>query len=110
MDFKVREIVVLVDDNGKCPYREWRNNIRDTSLGAAIDARLARVRNGNFGDHKSVGAGVYELRIPKGSGLRIYYALEGDVIVVLLAGGDKKSQSKDIILAKKLWEDYQNET
>ena len=94
MDIQVRRIVVLVDDNGRSPFKEWRDSISDLSLGAAIDARLARVRNGNFGDHKSVGDGVYELRIPKGPGFRIYYALEGDTVVILLAGGDKKVKLK----------------
>jgi putative addiction module killer protein len=69
----------------------------------AIDARLARIRDGNFGDHKSVGEGVSELRIPKGPGLRVYYGLEGDTLVVLLGGGDKSTQEKDIREAQELW-------
>ena len=54
-----RRLVLLTLDNGRSPYREWRNGIKDKALGAAIDARLVRIRAGNFGDHKSVGNGVF---------------------------------------------------
>jgi putative addiction module killer protein len=70
---------------------------------AAVDARLARVRAGNFGDCKSVGGGVFELRIPLGPGLRVYYGLRGQEIVVLLGGGDKRGQQRDIRRAQELW-------
>jgi putative addiction module killer protein len=79
------------------------------SFSRAVDARLTRVRDGNFGDHKSVGEGVFEIRIPKGPGLRVYYALDGDRMVILLGGGDKSTQSKDIKAAKELWRSYNNE-
>ena len=61
---------------------------------------------GNFGDHKSVGNDVYELRITEGKGYRIYYAHENNTIVLLLFGGNKATQSKDIKLAKQYWSDY----
>jgi hypothetical protein len=61
---------------------------------------------GNFGDHKALGSGVYELRIMKGPGLRVYYGLRGDEVVVLIGGGDKASQKKDIDKAKILWRRY----
>ena len=105
-----RKIVTLTLNNGKNPFREWRNKIKDKTLGAAIDARLVRIRTGNFGDHKSLGDDVYELRVPKGPGIRIYYALKGTELVILLGGGDKSSQNKDIETAKKLWKEYKNET
>ena len=73
-----------------------------------MDARLTRIMDGNFGDHKSVGDGVYELRIHKGPGLRVYYALEGEQVVLLIGGGSKKTQIKDIKNAKLLWEEYRN--
>jgi putative addiction module killer protein len=72
----------------------------------AVDARLARVRAGNFGDCKSVGDGVFELRIALGPGLRVYYGLHGQKIVVLIGGGDKRSQTRDIRRAHDLWHQF----
>ena len=103
MEAHSRAIEILVLDDGTCPYEEWIDGLRDVSFQRAIDARLTRVRNGNFGDHKSVGGGVCELRIPKGPGLRVYYGLEGETLVILLGGGDKSAQQKDIREAQKLW-------
>jgi putative addiction module killer protein len=73
---------------------------------AAVDARLARVRAANFGDSKSVGGGVFELRIAFGPGLRVYYGLYGRQIVVLLGGGDKRNRSRDIRRAQQLWQHF----
>ena len=73
---------------------------------AAVDTRLARVRAGNFGDCKSVGSGVFELRIALGPGLRIYYGLHGRQVVVLLGGGDKRTQPRDIRRAQELWQQF----
>ena len=101
-----REIKKLELQNGLVPFDEWFNSLRDWKMQAAVDARLARVRAGNFGDSKSVGGGVFELRIAFGPGLRIYYGLHGKQIVVLLGGGDKGSQSRDINRAQQLWQQY----
>ena len=68
--------------------------------------RLERVRAGNFGDSSSVGEGVFELRLHFGAGYRIYYGRWGDEIVVLLCGGSKRTQKRDIPRAKQYWEDY----
>lgn len=68
--------------------------------------RVNRLRLGNFGDYRFLGNGVYELKIDLGPGYRIYLGRESDVILILLCGGDKKNQRKDIIKAKKLWQDY----
>ena len=70
-----------------------------------IRSRITRIRAGNFGDCKSVGEGVSELRLDFGPGYRIYYGILRQVIVVLLAGGEKSAQDSDIIRARKLWED-----
>jgi putative addiction module killer protein len=72
----------------------------------AVDARLTRVRAGNFGDFKSVGGGVFELRISFGPGLRVYYGLHGREMVVLLASGDKNTQSRNIRRAQELWQQF----
>lgn len=92
--------------DGRVPFEEWFGSLKSSAFQVAIDARLTRVADGNFGDHKSVGDGVFELRIPKGPGLRIYYGLDGPRIVVLIGGGDKSSQKKDIRKAQEPWKEY----
>jgi putative addiction module killer protein len=101
-----REIKKLELQDGVVPFDEWFDSLRDRKMQAAVDARLTRIRAGNFGDFKSVGGGVFELRISFGPGLRVYYGLHGRQIVVLLAGGDKSSQSRDIRRAQQLWEQF----
>ena len=88
---------------GKEPAREWLESLRDPTAQSRIYVRIARAENGNFGDHRSVGEGVMELRIPVGPGYRLYYALDGVEIILLLMAGDKSTQSKDIELAKRNW-------
>ena len=101
-----KEVKKLELQNGLVPFDEWFDSLRDKKIQAAVDARLARVRAGNFGDCKSVGGGVFELRIPLGPGLRVYYGLHGRQIVVLLGGGDKRSQPRDIRRAQQLWQEF----
>lgn len=73
---------------------------------ARIDVRIRRLSLGNPGDVKLVGEGVSELRIDYGPGYRVYYTQSGETIVILLCGGDKRSQAKDIAMAKKLAKEY----
>lgn len=101
-----REIKKLELQNGLVPFDEWFDSLRDRKWQTAVDARLARVRAGNFGDHKSVGGGVFELRITLGPGLRVYYGLHGKEVVVLVGGGDKSSQARDIRRAQQLWQQF----
>lgn len=108
MDAAPREIVMLETDDGHVPFEEWFNGLRDKSFQRSIDARLTRVADGNFGNHRSVGEGVFELKIPQGPGLRVYYGLDGPHIVVLIGGGDKRTQKKDIKKARELWRKYLN--
>ena len=100
------EIKKLELQNGLVPFDEWFDSLRAQRMQAAVDARLARVRAGNFGDTKSVGGGVFELRIHFGPGLRVYYGLRGHKVVVLLGGGDKRSQLRDIRRARQLWQQF----
>ena len=104
-----REIKLLILEDGRCPFAEWFDGIKDIKTSATIDARLARVEAGNLGDHKELGGGVWELRIDLGPGYRVYYAEHAQVIVVLLGGGVKKRQQSDINRAKDLWEKNGND-
>ena len=101
-----REIRKLELENGRVPFDDWFESLRDLRLQAAVDSRLARVRVGNLGDHKRVGAGVSELRVNAGPGLRIYYGEHGKQVVILLGGGDKATQTRDIHRAKQLWQQW----
>ncbi|MGE0668994.1 MAG: type II toxin-antitoxin system RelE/ParE family toxin [Sphingomonadales bacterium] len=88
-------------------FADWFARIRDRSAKARIEARLDRLSLGNPGDVRPVGEGVSELRISYGPGYRVYYVQRGDVLVVLLCGGDKSTQDRDITQAKALarqWE------
>ena len=90
----------MVDVYKSDVYEKWLTKLRDHQAKHAIEARLDRIRGGHFGDIKSVGDGVQEIRIHVGPGYRIYFLRRGDVLVVLLCGGNKTTQRKDIELAK----------
>jgi putative addiction module killer protein len=83
-------------------YNEWFSKLKDVIGRAKIAVRVARLEEGNPGDSRSVGEGVVELRINFGPGYRVYYIQRGDVLILLLCGGDKSTQSKDIARAKAL--------
>lgn len=107
MDAVPQTVREYVTGEGKSPFREWLHALRDVRARAKIRVRLNRIRLGNFGDAKSVGDGVSELRIPYGPGYRVYFARTGSTVVLLLCGGDKSTQSRDISTAKTYWLDYQ---
>ena len=83
-------------------FAEWLDDLSDLRARARILARIERLRGGNFGDWKSVGDGIGELRIDVGPGYRVYFKRMGTKIVVLLTGGDKKSQNRDIRRAREM--------
>ena len=80
----------------------WLTRLRDKRAKAQILVRIDRIEEGNFGDHRSVGGGVSELRIDVGQGYRIYYTIRRQRVVILLCGGDKASQQRDIRLAQRM--------
>jgi putative addiction module killer protein len=100
--YRIREYLAA---DGVSPFRKWLSTL-DTKIKARVQARLMRFEQGNFGDHKAVGNGVWEARLMFGSGYRVYYALDGQEVVLLLLGGDKQNQSKDIRKAQHHWQDY----
>ena len=105
MEGRERKVLYYRTVREVLPFQEWRNRIRDDDARAAIDARIARFRGGNFGDSEPIGDGASESRIHFGPGYRIYYGLDGDKIV-LLCGGNKATQGADIRRAREFWKDY----
>jgi len=95
---------------GKRPFADWLLGLSDRNARARIEARLARVAVGNLGDVEAVGDGVLELRIDWGPGYRVYFTRLGQVIVLLLCGGGKRTQQKDIDRAKDYLEDFKART
>jgi putative addiction module killer protein len=92
---------------GKCPFKIWFDNL-DTQTARIINRVLARIEDGNTSNIKGVGDGVFERVIDHGPGYRIYFGKEGAELIVLLGGGSKKWQPKDIKQAKLLWKEYKH--
>ena len=90
----------MFDVRRTAEFIAWLIALRDVQARARVTKRIDRLAEGNFGDAKSVGDGVSELRFDFGPGYRIYYTMRGDVVVILLCGGDKASQARDIARAK----------
>ena len=95
----------MIEVRQSVDYAKWFGGLRDRRAKARIDIRIRRLSLGNPGDTKSVGDGVSELRIDYGPGYRVYFVQQGSVLVVLLAGGDKSTQARDIAKAKRLARD-----
>lgn len=91
-------------------FDAWFRSLRDLRAKARIAARLDRVAEGNFGDVKSIGSGISELRIDYGPGYRVYFTRRGAVLVVVLAGGDKRTQKTDIRLVQHIAAQWENES
>jgi putative addiction module killer protein len=102
MKLTVREYVSF---DGRSNFREWLDSLA-IPVKARIQARIFRFELGNLGDYKSAGNGVWEARVMFGPGYRIYFGKEGNSIILLLLGGDKSSQTRDIRKAQNLWKEY----
>jgi len=104
-EIKKRIITMYQRDDGECPVISWMESL-DDSIRYRIKSRFARVALGNFGEYKPLEDGVSELKFKFGSGYRVYYGEVDGTIVLLLCGGDKKTQKKDIKIAETYLNDY----
>jgi putative addiction module killer protein len=95
----------FVDQDGSSPFRVWIDNL-DAQIKARIQARIFRFESGNLGDFKSVGEGIFEARFNFGPGYRLYFGRQGSRILLLLLGGDKSKQRRDIKSAQFFWKQY----
>ena len=93
------------DTDGHSPFADWFSEL-DVTAAAKVTVAIARIEQGNHSNVKGVGEGVLEYRIDFGPGYRIYFGLDGEILVILLAGGTKKRQQRDIDAAKARWVDY----
>jgi putative addiction module killer protein len=99
------DIRYYVGVGGDAPFAEWFAELEPVA-GARIARAIARMEQGNFSNTKGVGEGVLEYKIDFGPGYRVYFRRDGDTIVILLTGGTKKRQQRDIDTAKAYWRDY----
>lgn len=103
MTYEIREYV----EGGKSPFADWFKDL-DAADAARVDRCIRRLEAGNFGAAKSLQDGVSELRLDFGPGYRIYYGLDGKTLVILLGGGDKGRQRRDIKAAVERWKQYKS--
>jgi putative addiction module killer protein len=102
----VIELIRYKQEDGREPYTQWFRSLRDQKAKVRIESRLRQIQSGNLGDWKPVGGGITELRVDVGAGYRVYCGRHGACLAILLGGGDKDSQTKDIARAKVLWADW----
>ncbi len=101
-----RSIKLYVAKDGTSPFDEWLDDLRDPRVRAVVQVRIDRLKAGNPGLYRFLGQGLFELKIDRGPGYRVYYGEHGAALVILLCGGDKKTQGKDIASARSYWEDF----
>jgi len=104
------QIHYYVKQNGRSPYHEWFDALGDSRIQEIINVRLGRIRLGNFGHCAPVGLGIFEMKIYWGQGYRIYFARTGRKVILLLCGGNKSTQQKDIQNAHRYWRNYKERT
>ncbi|MEK6733743.1 MAG: type II toxin-antitoxin system RelE/ParE family toxin [Pseudomonadota bacterium] len=103
-----KEVKLFHDSNGKAPFVNWLEKL-DNITRRIIENRMTRLSFGNYGDYKTISQDIFELRFHIGSGYRVYFAEDGDAIVILLLGGDKKTQKRDIEKAKEYYDKYKRQ-
>ncbi len=109
MEAQPRELKIYVSADGDSPFSSWLEALFDRQASARIKKRLDRVTLGNWGDFRSVGEGVFEFRIDHGPGYRVYFAPIGQLVLLLLCGGDKSTQERDILKAKQFWANFKQD-
>ena len=102
MKLTIREFLTAA---GRNPYRDWIGNL-EVTVRARVQARVLRLETGNPGDCRALGGGIWEARLMFGPGYRIYFGRDGEMLLILLTGGTKKRQQRDIDAAKEFWRDY----
>jgi putative addiction module killer protein len=102
---KMIEIREYIDREGGSPFAKWFNRLSSPAAAKVVTA-LVRMEQGNLSNTKGVGGGVLECRIDFGPGYRVYFGKDGDVLIILLGGGTKKRQQKDIENARTFWREY----
>jgi len=100
------QIKIYETSTGKRPFDVWLQGLKDQKTQVAVDMRIERIKLGNFGLCKSLGDGVYELKIDFGPGYRVYFGKIGLRVILLLCAGNKQSQQKDIAKSKKYFQDF----
>ena len=108
MQLITREVRNYITPDGRNPFRQWLTKLRDKRARANIQRRIARLQEGNFGDCKRLGSDLYELRIDYGPGYRIYFGIFTSHIVILLYGGQKGTQRRDIARAQNYWNEIRS--
>jgi putative addiction module killer protein len=98
-------VLEFLDREGSSPFAEWFGSL-DATAAAKVTTAVRRMELGNFSNVKGVGAGVFEYRIDFGPGYRVYFGNDGETVVILLGGGSKKRQNRDIATAQERWKDY----
>jgi putative addiction module killer protein len=99
------EIKEYLDAAGVSPFEDWFEALTPPAA-TKVRSAIARMELGNLSNVKSVGSGVLEYRIDHGPGYRVYFGRDGDLIIILLAGGSKQRQQHDIVVAHERWDDY----
>lgn len=106
MESQPRDLEIYETEDGDAPFSSWLDSLKDREARARIRKRLNRATLGNLGDCKSVGEGVFEFRIDYGPGYWVYFGQIGVRVILLLCGGDKSTQDRDILKAKQFWADF----
>jgi putative addiction module killer protein len=102
-----RKAVEYTTDSWRKPFAEWLLRLKDRKGRAVILRRINQAEEGNFGVYRDLHGGLFELKIDFGPGYRVYFGIDGDAFIVLVCGGDKGGQERDIAAARRYWEDYQ---
>jgi putative addiction module killer protein len=99
------QIRAYTDPSGHCRFQAWLKAL-DATMSSRVSKRIERLTDGNFGDHRQISNGLFELRMHFGPGYRVYCGIHKDALILILGGGDKSTQAKDILRARYDWNSY----